>query len=96
MKLKLFTLLFTLMLAGLAWAAENAPQNQEQQAEQQTETDPEAPADAEAIPGDPSLATDDTDAEALEEGLEDEESPGRFIPTEQISQDLGVSFPVDI
>ena len=27
---------------------------------------------------------------------EDEESPTRFIPTEQISQDLGVSFPVDI
>ena len=24
------------------------------------------------------------------------ESPGRFIPSEQISQDLGVSFPVDI
>ncbi len=27
---------------------------------------------------------------------EEEESPSRFIPTEQISQDLGVSFPVDI
>jgi hypothetical protein len=24
------------------------------------------------------------------------QSPGRFIPSEQISQDLGVSFPVDI
>lgn len=28
--------------------------------------------------------------------LEEEDSPSRFIPTEQISQDLGVSFPADI
>ena len=37
--------------------------------------------------------------EALEEELETDEaerSPSRVIPTEQISQDLGVSFPVDI
>ena len=34
-------------------------------------------------------------AEAEQEEAE-EESPGRFIPTEEISQDLGVSFPVDI
>ena len=27
---------------------------------------------------------------------DEEESPSRFVPTEQISQDLGVSFPVDI
>ena len=27
---------------------------------------------------------------------EEEESAGRFIPTEQLSQDLGASFPVDI
>lgn len=27
---------------------------------------------------------------------DEEESPDRFIPTEEISQDLGVSFPVDI
>lgn len=26
----------------------------------------------------------------------EEESPSRFIPTEQISQDLGVTFPADI
>ena len=31
----------------------------------------------------------------VEEG-EEEQSDSRFIPTEQISQDLGVSFPVDI
>ena len=27
---------------------------------------------------------------------EEEDSAGRFIPTEQLSQDLGASFPVDI
>jgi hypothetical protein len=27
---------------------------------------------------------------------EEEASAGRFIPTEQLSQDLGASFPVDI
>lgn len=30
------------------------------------------------------------------EGEEEETGPGRFIPSEQISQDLGVSFPADI
>jgi len=28
--------------------------------------------------------------------VEEEDSTGRFIPTEQLSQDLGASFPVDI
>lgn len=54
-------------------------------------------------------ATEDTAAQSeqeqsqLEEELilaeteaDEEESPDRFIPTEEISQDLGVSFPVDI
>lgn len=38
------------------------------------------------------------DQAATEEALEEteEETPGRFIPSEQISQDLGVSFPIDI
>ena len=31
-----------------------------------------------------------------DEGEGQEETSSRFIPTEQISQDLGVSFPVDI
>ena len=35
-------------------------------------------------------------AAAATETSDEEESPGRFVPTEQISQDLGVSFPVDI
>ena len=40
-------------------------------------------------------ASDSATAAAMAEPSE-EESPGRFVPTEQISQDLGVSFPVDI
>ena len=47
------------------------------------------------------LAIDSEESEPLEVGdseVEDdpESSPNRVIPTEQISQDLGVSFPVDI
>ena len=41
------------------------------------------------------LATD-PDEEAVPETEEEQQSSTRFIPTEQISQDLGVSFPVDI
>ena len=40
--------------------------------------------------------SDRTIAPAETEPTDEEESPGRFVPTEQISQDLGVSFPVDI
>lgn len=41
-------------------------------------------------------ASDIATAAAMTEPSDEEESPGRFVPTEQISQDLGVSFPVDI
>ena len=34
--------------------------------------------------------------EESEEPAEPEESEERFVPTEEISQDLGVAFPVDI
>ena len=41
-------------------------------------------------------ASDSATAAEMTEPSDEEESPGRFVPTEQISQDLGVSFPVDI
>ena len=41
-------------------------------------------------------ASDSATAAAMTEPSDEEESPGRFVPTEPISQDLGVSFPVDI
>lgn len=43
------------------------------------------------------LEGDERIAAEVNEADEDEADPSvRFIPTEQISQDLGVSFPVDI
>lgn len=45
---------------------------------------------ADNVETDNSASGDDT------EDVSEEESPSRFIPTEQISQDLGVSFPADI
>lgn len=92
MKIRLFALLFTLLAAGWVWAAEN----QVEQAEENAEATEEASVEAEAIDGVADQAIDETTAEEAAEELEDEESPGRFVPTEQISQDLGVSFPVDI
>ncbi len=44
-------------------------------------------------------APDIADSTETEEELETDEveiSPARVIPTEQISQDIGVSFPIDI
>ena len=42
----------------------------------------------------------DSEPDAAEEENSDDapvgDSPTRFIPTEQVSQDLGVSFPADI
>ena len=43
------------------------------------------------IAGDDKISSENNDDEVKEEN-----SDSRFIPTEQISQDLGVSFPVDI
>ncbi len=40
--------------------------------------------------------SDSVAAEISDTNEDEESSSGRFIPTEEISQDLGVSFPVDI
>ena len=39
---------------------------------------------------------DKISSENNDDEVKEETSDSRFIPTEQISQDLGVSFPVDI
>lgn len=58
--------------------------------------------DAAAAVAEEPAADQDSQAEAPADGdqaqvdSEEEESDARFIPTEEISQDLGVSFPVDI
>lgn len=60
---------------------------------QQQDT-PEAAPDAVAPPPQADQASAGPPADPDAENAE--QSPGRFIPTEEISQDLGVSFPVDI
>jgi hypothetical protein len=68
-------------------------------AQQQTGAENEVTDDAEEqVAAEAAAETDallpDLDSQPIErvEG----QAPGRFIPTEQISQDLGVSFPTDI
>jgi hypothetical protein len=79
-KLLLFALLCFWQL-GLG--AENDPPSQ---ATDRQDLNPES-----LLEGDERIAAEVTEAD------EDEADPSvRFIPTEQISQDLGVSFPVDI
>ena len=41
-------------------------------------------------------STEETAPEIAQVEDEEEQSSSRFIPTEQLSQDLGASFPVDI
>ncbi len=53
----------------------------------------EPAADGAAMPDD-ALNPDAQDIAQV--GDDADASPGRFIPTEQLSQDLGASFPVDI
>ena len=56
-------------------------------------------AEEELSPPGESHDVDDEEAQLEDNGeniTPDSNSGSRFIPTEQISQDLGVSFPVDI
>ena len=85
MRIRLPALLLILLAAGWAWAAEN----QVEQSEENSEATEEAVV-AETVDGSAPPISDEPDTG------EPGEAPGRFVPTEQISQDLGVSFPVDI
>ena len=82
--------------------AQSQQQEQQQQAqEQQAQEQPAAEPETELKPGEidqPATPPADTDLilADMEEEPEDALKRGRFIPTEEISQDLGVSFPVDI
>ena len=88
---KLF-LLFSLFFASSVWAqdqstgeAENEPQNEQQAIDIDLSSE--------------ELAAAENDELILGNEVEEQEEEGsnsRFIPTEEISQDLGVSFPVDI
>jgi Ni/Co efflux regulator RcnB len=65
--------------------AEQTEQSEQPGQNEQTEQDSVAESDADRP---------DIDSQPIERA--EGQAPGRFIPSEQISQDLGVSFPVDI
>ena len=71
-------------------AAENDPTAQD--ADQQEPAPVELDSSIETQDGGSDLIA----AEILDTNEDEEESSVRFIPTEEISQDFGVSFPVDI
>ena len=79
----------------IALAAENDPQDQ---VAGEAVAEPElVPAETESEPIQGAVEENDLILADVEEDTEAEEQTSRrFIPTEQISQDLGVSFPVDI
>lgn len=83
---RLPTLILTaLLLPGALFAADNPAPQQEPEAVAPEQSDGEQLQEA----GEESGAEDNTQDQ-------EEETDARFIPTEEISQDLGVSFPVDI
>ena len=83
--------LVCLLLAGasLLWPAmsihaQTEPEAPAQEIDQQTESEQQA----EAVPG------EQEGSEPLP--VDVDKTPGRFIPSEEISEDLSVPFPVDI
>lgn len=93
--MKKLILLVVFCVSQSGWAAADALPVQDtdaatnEDAVEQNETDQDS--ETELAPADDGLIFADVD-----DADEEEESSRRFIPTEQISQDLGVSFPVDI
>jgi hypothetical protein len=84
------------MLIACAWVFSAAAQDSEQSAAQEVETEeasaPQQQESAQESAQETELAGD----VSAQDADSDEESGARFIPTEEISQDFGVSFPVDI
>ena len=86
--LVLLTATWLFLSSGLSLAAEATPENSAENEALQSQADEQL--DNETAQNELDEESDQGDGEA------EEDSPSRFIPTEQISQDLGVSFPVDI
>ena len=99
------------MLLTCAWVFSVAAQDSEQSVAQAVETEEasaaqqQEPALETELAGNVSGNQSDNqsdkkeaseDAESAQDAESEEESGARFIPTEEISQDFGVSFPVDI
>ncbi|MDH7944394.1 hypothetical protein QGM61_11230 [Pseudohongiella sp. SYSU M77423] len=91
--LKSLTALACLCL--LLVTAVNAQQQPAQQAEGQDDSQSSQQASSDGdVADEPNAEMPDIDSQPIEPA--EGGGPGRFIPSEQISQDLGVSFPVDI
>ena len=86
-KLFLFALLSFCQLIN---AAENDPPAQNNDLQEAVEAESELSIEPQEE------GSDLIAAEILDTNEEEEESSVRFIPTEEISRDFGVSFPVDI
>lgn len=71
-------------------AAENDPPAQDVDLQEAAQVGPDSSIETQED-GSDLIAT-----EILETNEDEEEDSARFIPTEEISQDFGVSFPVDI
>ena len=85
--------LLLILLFGLnqfAVLAQDDPSAQDAQTEPAEQVDTESTEDAQDD------GSDLVAVEILEVGEDESESSVRFIPTEEISQDLGVSFPINI
>ena len=88
-------MVYLLLFSQVIWAAENATeQPTEDQVNEEATLDTELT--SEEITVNESNDIGSGNGEDEQETEEEGQSNGRFIPTEQISQDLGVSFPVDI
>ena len=80
----------SLVLLACAWAFSVASQDAQQ-------SPPSAVAAEPAQESAQEIDLAENESEVNDEGeVAEEESGARFIPTEEISQDFGVSFPVDI
>lgn len=86
-KLLLFALL---SFCQLTLAAENDPPVQDSDLQEATQVEPDSSIEVQED------GSDLVAAEIFDTNEDEEESSVRFIPTEEISQDFGVSFPVDI
>jgi len=88
-------MVYLLLFSQVIWAAENATeQPTEDQVNEEATLDTELTSEEITVNESDDLGSGNGEDE--EESEEEGQSNGRFIPTEQISQDLGVSFPVDI
>ncbi|MDE0450287.1 MAG: hypothetical protein OXI90_00780 [Gammaproteobacteria bacterium] len=79
-------LLLCLAFGASAWAAEDSATGTDEAAANPEETDPDIRSRTETA----------ADREEGDDGTSEDESPDIFIPTENISENIAVKFPVDI